>query len=248
MSYRWGFDLFGSNLIAGLSWSLHGPDIAILRYEEDDRPPVYFWSSVHLDELTPGPELFARAAALKVVFDGALYLLTSSYRPDRLGDLYDMRSDKRVSAYEVAAGGDPFSSTIVRRPLDKDARRLVSDQMLEGAIYLARSDLAVRGMLTVLGTHGLTYASLYQLMDFLKTHGMSEDDIVAAAGSTKAELKRFTHTANNFAAIGPAGRHGDLGYQPPRKPMTIDEASALILPAAQRFIAKRIVATMKATS
>lgn len=248
MAYCWGFELFGSNLIDSLSWSLHGPDVAILRYEDDARPPVYFWSSRHFDELEPGPELSARAAGLKVIFDGALHLLVEDYRPDRLGDLFDMRTGRRASIYEMGSPGEPFSPAVVSEPLDKDMRIRVGGRVLEGAIYLARSDLAVRGMLSVLGTHGLTFPSLYQLLDFLRTHGMKDDDIATVAGSTKAELKRFTHTANNFSAVGPAGRHGDLGHQPPRIPMTAKEASALIMPAARHFIAQRVRASAPASA
>ena len=43
-----------------------------------------------------------------------------------------------------------------------------------------------------------------------------------------SELKRFKHTANDPNVIGDAARHGTPQGESPRKPMSFDEAKALI--------------------
>lgn len=241
MAFRWGFELLGMNWVDSLSYSLHGPDVAILRDEEDDRPPLFFFTSEHFNDLEPGPALASRAGALKTIFDGAMFLLEGvGFSPERLGDLIDFQSDQRRGAFGVAPGVDPFSPSLLAAPMDARHRDRVADRLLEGALYISRSDLTVRGMLVMLGTHSVTFTSLYALRDFMNTHGMPDDQIAKAGGATKADLKLFTHTANNFAASGSAARHGDLGHQPPTTPMELAKASEIILKAARRFVSQRI--------
>ena len=46
-----GFDLVNMNWIHSLSFDLHGPDVEILRDEDDDMPAQHFFASEHLNEL-----------------------------------------------------------------------------------------------------------------------------------------------------------------------------------------------------
>ena len=243
MTYRWGFDLIGMNWVESLSWSLHGPDVVIIREEEDAMPPVFFWSSKHLDDIEDESVVVARADSLKKLFDGTLYLVHGyGFGPERLGQLCDFRNEKRVGFRELTATSSPFSPAVCSQPLSDIERHAVCKKLIPGSIYTARTDMVVRGMLNVLGTHGLTFASLYSLRDTMRTHGMPEKDQWEAAKSSKADWDLFRRTANSFQASGSDARHGDLGQVPPDKPMSLERASELILKTAQTFIGRRIMA------
>ena len=99
-------------------------------------------------------------------------------------------------------------------------------------IFLARHNDVAKHLLHFLGVNGITWISLYAALDFLRSN---KAEAAALANVDPSEIKRFTHTANNFAAIGPFARHGDLGKSPPKKPMPLDEASRLILAAVQGY-------------
>lgn len=107
-------------------------------------------------------------------------------------------------------------------------------------LWLAREDEVARGMLQFMGANGCTWITLYGLLDFMRTGGMKVAQIAGVTGSTEADIKRFTHTANNFAAIGPLCRHGELGRQPPTVPMRLHEAATLLLPAVRVFLRDRL--------
>ncbi len=51
---------------------------------------------------------------------------------------------------------------------------------------------------------------------------------VVRRGATRAEVRRFNHTANNVLAIGTEARHVEPDRDPPTTPMTLTEAGDLV--------------------
>jgi hypothetical protein len=52
--------------------------------------------------------------------------------------------------------------------------------------------------------------------------------IITLGWATKSELDTFTRTANSRQAIGDEARHGHNKFDPPKKPMTLQQACELI--------------------
>ena len=97
-------------------------------------------------------------------------------------------------------------------------------------------------MLLFLGVNSPTWIALYALKDFIVKAGWDEEQTAAAAQVTAADIVRFRATANNFAAIGPLARHGELGWKPPSNPMKHEEATKLILNCVRAFFSSRATA------
>ena len=108
-------------------------------------------------------------------------------------------------------------------------------------LFLCRSDKFIYSILTILGHTGVTYASLYSILDCLSGAGLSSDEVVKLAGVSKTELGRFTATANHFGVLGVQARHGNLNWKIPKQPpLPLDESATLILTAAQKFLFERV--------
>jgi hypothetical protein len=73
----------------------------------------------------------------------------------------------------------------------------------------------------------------------MKLHPDSRTAALQSCAVSEQDMKRFDHTANNFEATGPTGRHGDQGHDPPRKPMTESEARRVLLPVIRAFAKER---------
>ncbi|MEG4045697.1 hypothetical protein [Microcoleus sp. Pol17_C1] len=53
---------------------------------------------------------------------------------------------------------------------------------------------------------------------------------------TKDKISQFTHTANSQSAIGDDARHGVDKHAPPKEPMSLYEADALIMTLLQKWL------------
>lgn len=244
--YRWGFDLINVNSVEGLSWQSLGPDVAILREEEDSMPPQLYFSSQHLNDLDEPADIVARGNALKALFDGAYFLeLGLRHRPEPLRELWDLQRERRLGKPAPTPGIAPFSMTKCTQPMTRSEELRVMNGFVAGAIYTSRTDAAVFGMLLTLGREGVDWRTLYALTDTMKTNGMNLERQWQAAKSSKAEYELFKRTANSFAVLGPDARHGETRNQPPPRPLEFDRAAAIVLAAARAFVKSR---TLRATA
>lgn len=237
---RWVFAIRDTPWVDGLSHRDLGPDLAIVRDEEDAKPPQFFFASQHLEDLEQPADVRARGLQLFTLLMGAMYLNRGTdFCAVPLGELINWEEDRRVGFQEPSSSVTIFSPRITTAPFETLSAEEAPRLRIQSSLWLARSDEIVRGMLTTLGLEGVTYRSLYALRDFMKTAGMTDDDIRADGGTSSAAFTTFTRTANSYAAVGPAARHGLMNTQPPASPMGLEDSARIILPAARKLIDRR---------
>lgn len=118
----------------------------------------------------------------------------------------------RVSA-TLAVAGQP--ETV--KPPPSEVERLA-----EKALANAKVERALR----IFGRDDADYRDLYHVFEIAEEAlgaGMFADGTV-----TKAEVTRFTRTANSPTALDDAARHGSESEQPPANPMPFNEARVLV--------------------
>lgn len=234
-AYPW-FDSFANNF--------YSPDVAFIVDIEDGKPNAYAFSSPHLSDLNNPIEIWGRATSLKGLLDGAFYLLKGKdFSPFQLHSLVNLNNGTTYRSFKDESEfiTNPFREDSNNAIFNLEERGSIFSKFISSMVWLAKVDYKSRGLLQFLGFQGCTWIALYAVLDFMKTGGLTTKDIVALAGTTEAELRRFTHTANNFSAIGPLCRHGDLDQQPPSNPMSLSEAAEIILPSARKFLEKKVI-------
>ena len=185
--------------------------------------------------------MVARGNILKALFDGAMFLdYGLGYRPEPLREVWDLANERRLGKPDPTPGIKPFSTAKCAQPLNELEASRVLNGFAEGALYTARTDHAVFGMLLTLGRDGVDWRTLYALTDTMTANGMDTAKQWKAAGSSEKAFKLFKHTANSFSVLGPDARHGQTRHQPPANPMTLDEAAKIVLAAANTFVNARI--------
>jgi hypothetical protein len=233
---NWGYAI-RSNIpwIASFTAEFHSPDIRVYEDYEDDRPTDYIWSSIHLNEFTDERMIYERASALNAIFDGAMYVdIGTSYEPFWKGQLAFLSNGRAITNFEQNSLVEPFWQEYV------DATPNQPEDFASKIIHKSRYDKSIREILLFLGVNGLSWISLYAVLDTIKSEGWSEKEIIAQKIATAAELNLFSHTANNVAAIGPFARHGNKGQLPPDNPMSLKTAKELILRILKKFIAAKL--------
>jgi len=99
-------------------------------------------------------------------------------------------------------------------------------------------DSEVHDALAILGRDDVRWHDLYHVLEVV------ESDAGGAAHSfgwaTKRELDLFARTANNRVAIGSEARHGHKRWTPPKEPMTLNNAKALIRHVVRKWIESKV--------
>jgi hypothetical protein len=74
-----------------------------------------------------------------------------------------------------------------------------------------------------------TWSPLYAALDLVIQDQRTDRSAgVESRGAVRAEVERFTWTANSVWAIGVDARHGRLDWKRPPDPMSLEEAADLI--------------------
>lgn len=244
---RWGF-IFHSVRNYMSDWVDHWQSDEVLLWKnEPGHVSIEFtFASPHFNRARDMYELTDYATSLKAVLDGAMMLgvgpHVGSYDPFILGMIVDLQDQRRREGPNVGnvlvEPFDPFLSGFL------DGAKIITHSRYnpENMILQARQDPVALGVLKHLGFNGPDYRTLYSLLDWMESEGWTEGQIAAVTEQDAAVVKAFTGTANNVTILGPLSRHGAMkshSGKAPKSIMTLDDAQALILPAAKAFLRSR---------
>lgn len=168
-----------------------------------------------------------RAAATRAVAvaTDALYLFDPGAGPITCGSVY--RLDGR--------GG--FSTWVFPDPAVVSVRAFPPTVLINGkpsvggpkpvrlAASAALADSRLEDALRFYAEGG--WGALYKALEIVED-GVSRSTMISRGWATRAELVRFTHTANSLAALGRDARHGSERTTPPANPMSIEQARELV--------------------
>ena len=101
---------------------------------------------------------------------------------------------------------------------------------------VANRDARVEQVLRTLAS-GADPVNLYRAFELV------ENDVgarmVTNGWTTKAEIRRFTHTVNSVRVLGAEARHAVERRRPPRNPMSIAEARAFVMRLVEEWAASK---------
>ncbi len=231
-------------------------DFSIIEDQYDDFPSVYFFTSIHLNNLTKAEEIWARGLAINSLYTGAYnlcidptleYATFSRLEFTRLRSLEPDSDITPINAYHIVQS-TPFDPTLFSLPLDPYQKP--ESHKINHAIYKARTNNDIKNLLLQLG-NGLDWVNLYSILDSLKTYSKTDSNnkplikkdrlklwgnILKDAGYNENDVSAFTGTANNFGLLGIQARHGDLNYDKPTKIKTLEESQKLLIDLCNSFL------------
>lgn len=144
-----------------------------------------------------------------------------------------------AGAYEDEAGVTVVGATATlraRSSITAEAAVLDSDGNIvpqplppgPGRLAIAATDRDVAEVLEILGQpQPPNFAELYKIDEIIKSSGRLTD-LAQSAGVPDDERRRFKQTADHQDASGTDSRHARNKQQPPKSPMPIDQARAMI--------------------
>jgi hypothetical protein len=214
---RWEVRIKGDeSQLRMLAEAFKGPEWTVTR-----RCSEFFLAGLVLDELVDAHAVRTKASACIASISGASMLYMGSSRPlevDQLVQLGDGgRRDITIfpATVRVHVRTLPGSLSVTR------ADGYVEVSLPAGPVVAAalKADLshAVEEVLRLRGAQGLLWTDLYRILEVIQADGGS-------ISASKAEVRRFKHTADSKSAAGDLARHGRERTEPPPNPMTLHEA------------------------
>ena len=240
---KWGF-IFNTvqNYMEHFAMHWRDEDVHLWKNEPGYVSIEYTFASPHFNSARDMYDLKDRATALKAVFDGAEMLDVlpeGRFVPFALGQIVEVTTLRRHDG--------PSEGNVLVEPFDgkvfppKPQTKLIRHDRYgaEDMLLQARYDFVAKGLLKHLGHNGPDFRTLYSLLDWMESEGWTEAQVAAVTGRKAADINVFTGTANNETVLGPLARHGDKRWKAPAAPMRLEDAKALILPAAKSFLRSR---------
>jgi hypothetical protein len=205
---------------SGMEMVLDGPDgweLSADRFEEtEDRMAVYE-AVVELVDRLRGLVVAKLGGGPRLEMGPVMELMPDGSRRPHVFARAEIAT-ARVRAYAVG---------VVTYP-DKHGTGASSYPLVGALIDLAGRDDAVRLGLALLAVPP-TWSPLYAALDLVIQDQRTDRSAgVESRGAVRAEVERFTWTANRVWAIGVDARHGRRDWKRPPDPMSLEEAADLI--------------------
>lgn len=245
---QWAFELDAPcSWIESFTDHFSSVDIVILTHYEDDFPRRYSFSSPHLNGLNPA-QARLRAHELLVLFNGTM---RAHYGPN----FYDftLHEGRNLLTRSPMIGDYRDVVPVPMFPEDVDSLRYLRSQReldcTGKELFVARYDRYLRYIYRTLGREGLSFVSLYKVLDTmvgcLQAGGSknAKADLAALGGKSDDDIEDFTYTANWFDVAGEDARHGikaNFNASKKRKAVTIGQATEIIIPIVRKFVGQRV--------
>ena len=137
------------------------------------------------------------------------------------------RGEIIVSARVRARGVAVVDGATQERPLPAPWEPIMELAQLNERVAMAMAYLALPP----------TWHRLYAALDApRKDAGTDGRAGVLRRGATEDDLRRFTHTADNYKAVGVEARHANPDFRPPPNPMTLNEGAEFVRRVVEAWI------------
>lgn len=230
---RWSVRLDGDDAdLADLARLMNAPELTVV-----EKDGSCFLESTGFEHLATSGDVLEAARPLLGAISGIARLQMPLIRPITATAVVDHRGAKTtthqfIQAQAIISRARVFAPTVIggEAPEAGPPNSLGAE--------LALDDPNVGRALELFGLEP-TWVSLYQVLDVLEEDVGGERALEDKGWAPLAHIKRFTHTANNYRALGPAARHARTDWEPPAKPMLLDEARSLIGGLLERWLSEK---------
>lgn len=239
---RYSFDVSSNVHIQNFLGNNNSTNHSFFWLEEHDNGTREFrFASSLLSNCQTPNEILSVAEQLTAVFQGIYTLLdrgrnTTAYF--KLGDIYDhdnkiaIRKPKNIEIDKIDLEFSSVVSTPENAPVNP--------------VYILFEKICTEPFLLhlfFLLSKKTDYKLLYMIYDhiryLLKNQGDNE-----FLKPYKNHLNNFTHTANNYHALGYGARHGSTSNQPPAAPMSLADSKDLIFDIIGSLLAAKFGITL----
>jgi hypothetical protein len=245
---KWLVPLSGnSQVLFNLNNWVNSSDFNIYEDSEDHLGEAYFLESVHLDGEDNYELVVSKLKGLLELINGAIAVhweFNNAYSNHQLSFDNIYYSDAKFPGerdYSIELNHFSYFDIPPRSPFSvkiehKDQINSLQD-VISARVRMAEKNEAITILLRQISA-GFDWRNLYSIWDTVAYFCKGEKNAVLALNIDSNLKSAFTGTANSFAVLGPAARHGEKGWDTPTKLMTLIEANDFIYTSVVAYLKK----------
>jgi hypothetical protein len=196
----------------------------------------YYLTSSHWESLTNTSDVHGEATKLLEDISAVAMIHFTGFpllKPDIICQV-----DEEGKRQRWRAG----SATLTRRPASfsiklEGGQDIIPILEFDSWRKLAEEDEIVKNVFRQFRDFEHNWINLYKVYEIVQNDAGKKNKIDRIEQwITKKKISQFTHTANSQSAIGDDARHGVDRNDPPKEPMSLYEADALIMTLLQKWL------------
>ncbi len=216
------------------------------RVSKDERDGVFLYGSDSFAACQTSEEVLKLANDELSVLSGVLKMVRDSPEPLRMGAVYRRNAaggrdiflhiqetlHARAEFGEVTVTVTDADGNVITRPAPPPRTVTVAQ--------LAATDTAVaKAMRLLAAPDHKSWVGMYRIHEVIEADVGSENALKKRGWGSAHDLKRFKHSANSVTVAGDSARHGKEVEQPPKHPMSVDEAAAYLNYVLQLWLSSK---------
>lgn len=160
-----------------------------------------------------------------ICFNALGFLFGNGFKEVEASGLAMIDSTGTQRKFIVVAGGLPSTCRVGRPTFSFGGEPPVDPTKGMAASFIEASEVSTAAVdaLQLIGQQSPTWSDLYVAYELVEANGGI--NITKAGWISEANLTLFKRTANSYSALGANARHGDSKQDPPRIPMTLEDAT-----------------------
>jgi len=205
------------------------------RASKDERDGGFLYASDSLASCQTSEEVLKLTNDELCVLSGVLKLMHDSPEPLRTGAVYRRNASGERDVFvhiqetlqvrakfgEVTVTVTDADGNVITRPLPPPRTVTIAQ--------LAASDPSVtKAMRLLAAPDHKSWVGMYRIHEVIEADVGSEHALKKRGWRSAQDVKRFKHSANSVTDAGDSARHGKEVEQPPKHPMSIDEAATYL--------------------
>ena len=232
-SLLWQVQIQGSQSdLEHLERHYNAPPTRVLK---DALGPGFLYESASFAACASSENVLAIAEAELSVLSGALKFAKGSYQPLSVGAVFRSNGaggrDAFVHLRDSLQVRVEFGEPTVR-VFDPEGKDITPVAPPPRTVLLARLALTDHAVAKALRLHASadskSWVGLYRLYEVIEDDVGGQEALKKRSWGLARDQRRFKHSANSVAVGGDSARHGKELQQPPKHPMSLEEAAGYV--------------------
>ena len=180
------------------------------------------------------------------VLSGVLKMMRDSPEPLRTGAVYRRNATGGRGVYlhvqetlQVRAEFGEVTVTVTDADGNVITRPVPPPRTLTIAQLAATDTSVAKAMRLLAAPDHKSWVGMYRIHEVIEADVGSENALKKRGWGSTQDLKRFKHSANSVTVAGDSARHGKEVEQPPKHPMSVDEAAAYLNYVLQSWLSSK---------